>query len=176
MRTQRRSLVVLAAALLVTACGAETPEVDDSGAVGPDEAVTADLKLLQVQLAYPADGVYEQGEDVPLYAGISNTGTTDDDLVAVRGPDFADGALLVDGEPGSIPVPANDNVYVGAEGAPSVVLEDLSTTLRSSASIPVTFVFEKAGEVTIDAMVAAEGQDSGQPYDFPDPADDPTDA
>lgn len=71
-------------------------------------------------------------------------------------------------------MPANDNVYVGAEGAPAVVLEDLSTSLRSSQSIPVTFVFEDAGEVTVDAVVAAEGPTPAAPFDFPDPAEDPT--
>ncbi|RBY84997.1 hypothetical protein DQ241_17030 [Blastococcus sp. TF02A-30] len=165
---------MIAAALAVAACGDETPDVDDSGAVGPDEAVNEDLKLLQVQLAYPEDGVYEAGEDAPLYLGIANTGEPEDDLVDVRGPDFLDATLTVDGEPGVIRVPEDDNVYVGAEGAPSIVLEDLQTELRSSESIPVTFVFEEAGEVTVEAMVAAEGQSPDQPFDFEDPAEDPT--
>ncbi|MBN1093197.1 hypothetical protein JKP75_11895 [Blastococcus sp. TML/M2B] len=164
-----------ALALTVSGCGDETPDVDDSGAIGPDEAVNEDLKLLQVQLAYPEDGVYEPGEDVPLYAGIANTGEPEDDLVDVRGPDFLDSRITVDGEPGVIRVPEDDNVYVGAEGAPSIVLEDVQTTLRSSESIPVTFVFEEAGEVTIDAMVAAEGQTPNPSFDFENPADDPTD-
>jgi copper(I)-binding protein len=64
-------------------------------------------------------------------------------------------------------------VYVGAEGAPSVVLEDLRRPLRSSQSIPVTFVFADAGTVTVDAVVAAEGQ-VPRPFDFPDPAGDPS--
>ncbi|NEM08267.1 copper chaperone PCu(A)C [Geodermatophilus normandii] len=163
-------VTVLAAA----GCGAETPDVDDSGAVGPDEAASEMIDVLQVQLAYPLDGVYEEGEDASLYFGIANDGTLEDDLLDVRGPDFTDAALTVDGRAAVIPVAPNDNVYVGAEGSPSVVLEDLQTTLRSSQSIPVTFVFEEAGEVTVDAMVAAEGQDPTPPFDFPDPAEDPT--
>lgn len=46
---------------------------------------------------------------------------------------------------------------------------------RGSQSIPVTSTFERAGEVTIDAMVAARGQDATPTDDFPDPAEDPTD-
>ena len=42
-------------------------------------------------------------------------------------------------------------------------------------SIPVTFTFGEAGEVTVDAVVAAEGQDPGADVDFPDPDEDPTD-
>jgi hypothetical protein len=170
----RRSVLAAVAVLTVAGCGDETPDLDDSGAVGPDEVVTEEISVLQVQLAYPLDGVYAEGEDVPLYLGISNTGTGEDDLLDVRGPDFTDAALTVDGEPGPIRVTANDNVYVGAEGAPSIVLEDLQTSVRSSRSIPVTFVFEEAGEVTVEAVVAAEGQAPSAPFDFPDPAEDPT--
>jgi periplasmic copper chaperone A len=171
----RRQLVVTAAAILAVAgCGDERPDVDDSGAVGPDEVVDESIKVLQVQLEYPLDGVYEEGEDASLFLGIANDGAQEDDLLDVRGPDFTDAALSVAGEPAPIRVPANDNVHVGAEGAPSIVLEDLQTSLRSSQSIPVTFVFEEAGEVTVEAVVAAEGQAPSVPFDFPDPAEDPT--
>jgi periplasmic copper chaperone A len=163
----------LAATLVLAGCGGdELPDVDDSGAVGPDAVVSDDLTVLQVQLEHPLDGVYEVGEDARLFAGIANDGTVEDDLVDVRGPDFTDAALTVDGEPAPIRVPADENVYVGAEGAPTVVLEDLRTELRSSQSIPVTFVFEEAGEVTVDAVVSAEGQDPTPPFDFPDPDGD----
>ena len=92
----------------------------------------------------------------------------------MRGEDFADARLGADGQPGDIPVPPGDNVYVGAEGAPSIVLEDLQRSLRSSQSIAVTLVFDEAGEVTVDAMVSAERTAPSAPYDFPDPAEDPT--
>ena len=163
----------LTTTLALAACGGdELPDVDDSGAVGPDAVVDESISVLQVQLEYPLDGVYDEGEDARLFFAVTNDGTTDDDLVDVRGPDFTDAALTVEGEPAVIPVPADDNVYVGAEGAPTVVLEDLQTSLRSSQSIPVTFVFEDAGEVTVEAVVAAEGQTPAPPFDFPDPADD----
>uniref|UniRef100_UPI0012FFF76C copper chaperone PCu(A)C n=1 Tax=Blastococcus atacamensis TaxID=2070508 RepID=UPI0012FFF76C len=155
-----------AVTLVLAGCGEETPDVDDSGAVGPDEPVSEAVKVLQVQLAYPPDGVYDVGEDAELYLGIANTGQTEDGLLDVRGPDFADAAITVDGSAGVISVPAGDNVYVGAEGAPSIVLQDLRTSLRSSESIPVTFSFEESGEVTVDAMVAAEGQEPDEPFDL----------
>ena len=118
--------------------------------------------------------MYDTGEDAELFFGIANTGRTGNQLIDVRGPDFSDATLSVDGASGVIPVPEDDNVYVGAEGAPSVVLQDLQTSLRSAQSIPVTFVFEEAGEVTVDAMVSAEGQQPVAPFDSEDPADDPT--
>jgi periplasmic copper chaperone A len=165
----------VATALAATAgCGDERPDVDDTGAIGPDEIVDESIKVLQVQLEYPLDGIYDEGEDARLFLGIANDGTQEDDLLDVRGPDFTDAAITEAGEPAVIRVPANDNVYVGAEGAPSILLEDLQTSLRSSESIPVTFVFEEAGEVTVEAVVAAEGQTASAPFDFPDPAEDPT--
>jgi copper(I)-binding protein len=160
----------LVAVLCLAACGQDSPSGEvPGGAVGPDEAVSADVKVLQVHLEYPADGVYEEGEDATLLVAISNDGTTTDELVDVTGSAFADAELITDRAGGSIPVPENDNVYVGAEGPPSIVLEDLGRSLRSSQSIPVTFVFEEAGEVTVDAMVAAAGQEP-----FTDPAEDVT--
>lgn len=155
----------------------ETPGGEvKGGAVGPDERVSEEISLLQVQLEYPLDGVYEEGEDARLYLGIANTGTEPDTLVDVSGPDFADARTsdAGDGEDLAIEVAADDNVYVGAEGEPAILLVDLERSLRSSQSIPVTFTFERAGEVTIDAMVAAEGQDPVPTYDFPEPAEDPS--
>lgn len=177
VRTRRRiwtAGAALSVAFAAAACGNEVPDVDDSGAIGPDAAVDESIKVLQVQLAYPVDGIYEEGEDAQLYLGIANDGTQEDDLLDVRGPDFTDAALTDAGESVPIRVAGNDNVYVGAEGSPSIVLEDLQTSLRSSESIPVTFVFEDAGEVTVEAVVAAEGQDPSASFDFPDPAEDPT--
>ena len=183
MRTPTRlAPVVLAAALPLTACSQDAPLAEAGaevrgGAVGPDTAVTEDLSLLQVQLEYPLDGVHEEGGDARLFFAVANTGERPDTLVDVTGPDFTDARTTGadDGDSFAIPVPGNDNVYVGAEDEPAVVLEDLQRSLRSSQSIPVTFVFEEAGEVTIDAMVAAEGQDPTPPVDFPDPDEDPTD-
>ena len=169
----------VAVLLGASGCGEEVPletpgaEVE-GGAIGPDVAVTDDLKLLQVQLEYPLDGAYEVGDDARLFLAISNTGTTADTLTDVRGPDFTDATVPGGGTDLALTVAANDNVYVGAEGMPVIVLEDLKTELHSSESIPVTFTFDKGGDVTVQAMVAAEGQDPAPTYDFPDPAEGPT--
>ncbi len=173
-----RTALAMPAALVLTLCACSGPGPLDvpgpevsGGAIGPDEAVTGDLSVLQVQLEYPLDGVYEEGEDARLYLGIANSGDTGDVLLEVTGPGFAD---AVDGDGGDVDVevPAGDNVYVGAEGAPTITLLDLERPLRSSRSVPVTLVFRDAGEVTVEAVVAAEGQTPAPPYDFPDPAED----
>ena len=176
--TTRALVAAGGAAALLAACGQEdpsqTPQAEVSGgAVGPDATVGEGVKVLAAQLEYPLDGAYEQGEDASLYLGISNTGSRPDTLIDVSGPDFADAATF-GGSDVAIEVPEDDNVYVGAEGQPSLILVDLQRSLRSSQSIAVTFTFERAGEVTLDVPVAAEGQDSLPTYDFPDPAEDPT--
>lgn len=173
------AFVTLATSLALAGCSQDNPVADErtevsGGAVGPDRKVTDDLSVLQVQIEYPFDGAYEKGEDASLFLGIANTGDTDDDLLDVRGPDFADAQILVEGKPGAIEVRQDDNVYIGAEGAPTITLMNLERSLRSSQSIPVTLVFQDAGEVTVDAPVAAEGQNPEPTYDFPDPAEDPT--
>lgn len=183
MRTRRRlAPLLLAAALPLAACGEDedNPLQDGEteiigGAVGPEEQVNETLSLLQVQLEYPLDGLYEEGDDASLFFAISNTGTEPATLVDVVGADFAE-ATTADGEGISIAVPADDTVYVGAEDMPSIVLQDLETSLRSSQSIPVTFVFEDAEELTIEAMVSASDQNPTPTFSFEDPDQDPNDS
>ena len=180
-RTRRHPLaaLLLATALPLAACGgeggADSPGVDDldnpldvpgdeviGGNPGPDEAVTEDIEITALGLAYPDDGVWEVGEDVLLYAAIANTGTTGDQLVAVRGEDFAGAELTaLDGTAGTIAVPEEDNVYLEPEGPPLVLLTGLDTDLRSSQSIPVAFVFEQAGEATPEAPVISSPPGQG---------------
>ncbi|GAA3177114.1 hypothetical protein GCM10010531_33540 [Blastococcus jejuensis] len=172
---RRLAALALVAALPLPACaGGDLTGPDDEGAVGPDETVSATVEVLQVQLEYPLDGRYDVGEDARLFLAVTNSGNDDDTLLDVTGPDFADAVLTVDGRAADIPVPADDNVYIGAEAEPSILLEDLARPLRSSQSIPVTLEFAEAGSVSLDAVVAAEGQSPAAPFDFPDPAEDPS--
>jgi copper(I)-binding protein len=171
--------------LLLAGCGGTEPDEalsDDpaeveGGAVGPDVRVNDDVGLQQVQLEYPLDGVYEAGEDARLFMAVTNTGGEPVTLTDISGPDFS-GVRVETAEGQGLPltVDANDNLYAGAEGPPDVTLLDLGRELRSSQSVPVTFTFAEAGEVTVDVPVSAEGQDPTPPFDFPDddPDQDPT--
>ncbi|MGX5654575.1 hypothetical protein ACWKWC_07370 [Geodermatophilus nigrescens] len=181
---RRRATALAVAVLALAACGQDedNPMEDgetevQGGAVGPDVMLGEDVELLQVQLEYPEDGVYDEGEDARLFLGVSNTGTEPVSLTDISGPDFSDVRVEATEGPGlPLEVDGNDVLYVGAEGPPDVTLLDLGRSLRSSQSIPVTFTFGAAGEVTVDAVVSAEGQTPSPPFDFPgDGADqDPT--
>jgi copper(I)-binding protein len=175
LRCARRVAVTAAGLLALAGCGGGDPKPGPEvagGNAGVDETVGADLKVLDVEIEYPADGHYEVGDDASLYLAISNTGASPDTLVDVTGPGFAD---VHDGNARdvSIPVPGNDTVFVGAENEPALTLVDLARPLRSSESVPVTLVFDRAGAVTVQAVVDAEGQQPLSDVDFGDPAEGP---
>jgi hypothetical protein len=146
------------AALLLAGCttgeplSTPGPEVN-GGRAAPDERLSDDLSVTEVLLAYPEDGVYEAGGDAVLTASFANSGDDPYTLVDVRGDDFSD-ARDGDGGEFAIEIPEDDTVYVTDEGRPAITLVGLDRSLRSSQSIPVTFVFDGAGEVTIEAVVA----------------------
>ena len=183
--SRRLAAALVGAVLMLGACGEdeENPLQDDQvevegGAVGPDVMVNEDLELLQVQLEYPLDGVYEEGEAARLFFAVNNTGSEPATITDISGPDFSGVRVeKSDGQGLPLQADANDNLYVGAEGPPNVTLLNLDQSLRSSQSIPVTFTFAEAEEVTVNAMVSAEEAPAVPPFDFPndDPDQDPTD-
>src|SRR4051794_25373499 len=102
-----RTVATAALAILtLTSCGAGDPKPGPEvagGNAGVDEQVGRGIKVLDVELEYPLDGRYEQGEDARLYLAVSNTGEEPDALVEVTGPDFAGARVSGSGLP--IPVP-----------------------------------------------------------------------
>lgn len=139
------------------------------GSVGP-------IELRQVQVAYPRTGTYQQGDDAALQMSIINTGTTADTLVSIAGDGFSNvyttgtgsqatsssaatttGAAPTTGAASSgqlnIPIPPDSSVYLG-QNAPHVYLSGLSEPLTSGQGLPLTITFEKAGTVSMRAVVA----------------------
>ena len=186
--TRPFAALLFAAALPLAACGGveddesadpmEDPGLEvEGGNPGPDEMVTEDIGLADVELPYPEDGVYSAGEDAPLTFAVTNTGSDAVSLESITGEDFAEAVLLDeagDQQPVSeLEVPGNDNLYVGAPDLPSVLLLQLDRDLRSSQSIPVVFTFANGEEVEVDAVVAAEPT-TGAGGDVPEPDEDPT--
>jgi copper(I)-binding protein len=164
--TARRAAALLCL-LPLAACTQDNPLDEpgpavDGGNAAVDENLGEDVRLTDVELAYPQDGQYAEGEDAELYVAIANSGSEPAVLTDVSGPDFAD--VEVSGAEGGLPLEV-----------PEDVLLDLSTDLRSSQSIPVTFTFEEIGEVTMDVAVAASPREAEQTgTDFDDPDEDPT--
>ena len=172
--------LLLGATLALAACGVDDEEESanpieeigaevDGGNAGPDESVTEEVTLADVELPYPAEGVWSAGEDVPLSFALTNTGRDPVALESITGEDFADALIATADDAAALEVAGDDNLYVGAEGPPSVLLLDVDLDLRSSQSIPVTFTFEDGQEVTVDAVVAA-----ATGTDVPEQDEDPT--
>jgi len=68
----------------------------------------------------------------------------------------------------SIPIPARSTVFLGGAGGATVELADLSEELTAGQSIEVTLTFERAGEVTVQALVATPERvlPREEPFDF----------
>jgi copper(I)-binding protein len=208
--------VLLLSPIALTACSAgQVPQTatQNRDKVGPEAAV-GDITLRQIQLAYPQDGVYTEGEDAELLMAIVNSDTEADTLVGIEGTAF-DG-VVVSGQattspavpsspsaapatttpatpttPGAtpttstaptssvpaapsastqvqIPIPARSAVFLGGADGPTVELADLSEELTAGERIDVTLTFQRAGEVTVPAVVATPGRalPRGEGFDF----------
>jgi copper(I)-binding protein len=67
-----------------------------------------------------------------------------------------------------IPIPAGSTVFLGGAGGATVELTDLTEELTAGQSIEVTLTFERAGEVTVQALVATPERvvPREEPFDF----------
>ncbi len=67
-----------------------------------------------------------------------------------------------------IPIPAGSTVFLGGAGGATVELAELTEELTAGQSIEVTLTFERAGEVTVQAMVATPDRvvPREEPFDF----------
>ena len=185
--------VLLLSPVALTACSAgqvtqtATQDRDKTGAM----ADLGDLALRDVRLAYPVNGVYQQGGDARLVMAVANGSEVDDTLLSISGEGFegvevvqsstagAAAAPTGEAQPGqvSIPVPAESNVYIGGDG-PVVTLTGLAEELTPALTLPITLTFERAGEVTIDALLGVSQIDlpRGEDLDFHEGEEGPDEA
>lgn len=178
-RSRRTTLTgaALIAAAVLTGCGAgqvASTATQVSNTTGGNAQV-GPLALRTVAIAFDGaveDGaVYRRGEDAPLNMTVVNEAGEADRLVSASTPlaesveisgttDIASGRSLVvggdtqqqgAGSPGGAPVttplPRED------EPTASVVLVGLRDDVRSGISYPITFTFERAGDVTVAVPV-----------------------
>ena len=105
-----------------------------------------------------------------FYVGITNAGSADDALIGIATPaagmPMLHETVVQDGIASmphamSIPVPAGQSVQLSPGGYHGMLM-GLTTALKEGDSFPVTLIFEKAGEVTMNVDVLslrAEGPD-----------------
>lgn len=170
MQRSKFRLVAVTAALGLTAgCAAgqvtgtntQTSTVDGAG------ANVGDLALRDITFESPDGGLYEAGDSARLLFTVVNRNPLEDDaLVDVTSPAFEGDLDSDDGLP--IELPARVDVSFREDGS-VLELTDLAEDLRASVQVDVTFVFEKAGEVTVQVPVAVPleyVEADAEPYDF----------
>ena len=171
--------VLLVSPVALSACSAgqvtqtATQDRDKTGSM----AEVGDLTLREISLAYPNGGAYRAGGDAELQMAIANDGEQDDALVSIEGEGF-DGVEVTPAEstattvgtaPGNgIAVPTDSIVFLGAEDGPTVTLTGLAEELTPAESLELTLTFQRAGEVTVLAIVGTPDRSlpRGEPFDF----------
>ncbi|HSV67812.1 MAG TPA: copper chaperone PCu(A)C [Mycobacteriales bacterium] len=145
-----------------------------AGNVGP-------IAVRYARVAYPDRGRYSVGDQASLLFDVVNTGRTADALVSVRSGTATDTQLVATtivpipnaslatsgpstgpstgvGAPraGAIPIPPGTLVTVGTVGTGCcrVTLVGLTRTLLPGQNVSVTFVFARAGALTLTVPVA----------------------
>ena len=173
--------VLLLSPAVLSACSAgqvtqtATQERDKTGAQGQ----VGDLSIRQAELLSPRGGSYEAGDDADLQVAIVNGGSEADTLVGVEGDGFSSAEIQSSssgtatssasrgGGSDEIEIPAGSSVFVGDDDI-TVTLTDLDEDLSTGQYLEVTFVFEKAGEVTLPVTVAnpEKSETRGETFDF----------
>jgi copper(I)-binding protein len=151
MTIKRRDLLLTGGSLLGgAALGLFAPR----GAASAHEYDVGKLKIEHPWVRAPKDGETK----AYFYAVIYNNGDAADRLVAVKSPHFGSVALHADAKHaeavGGIDIAAKKKTKL-APDAGHVLLVDVKKHLEVGWGLEMTLVFEKAGEVTIDAAIDA---------------------
>ncbi|MBY6678606.1 hypothetical protein HQ305_14160 [Rhodococcus sp. BP-149] len=136
-------------------------------AVNGNGADQGTVSLRNVHVAYPSSDefVLEPGGRAELiFTAINTSETTPDRITGIETEGAAE--VVVTGATGgtSIEIPAQASVASGVpadqdptapEGSQSItaVMEDLSENVRPGLTVPVTFTFQQAGDVTVSVPV-----------------------
>jgi copper(I)-binding protein len=142
------------------------------------QANVGDLAIREARLAYPVSGEYQEGGDARLVVAIANGGATDDTLVSVTSDAFDSAEVTGTTAPTTaagasgtggldVPIPANTNVFISGTG-PVITVSGLSEAFAPGQSLDITMTFEKAGKVSVQALVGTSTRDlpRGEAFDF----------
>ncbi|SDD35857.1 copper chaperone PCu(A)C [Actinokineospora iranica] len=159
-------------AVLVTAaagCGGEVRENDALSTMGTNAEV-GQVLLRNVYVQRPEDGGYEPGDSATIRLSLFNKAREDDALVGVTSPvaravvprwdKECDGdaerveaiTVLAEGT-----VPGTPGTGETGHLPYYLALDQVTQTVRPGTTIPVTFTFTRAGNVTVDVLVQPQG-------------------
>ena len=149
----------LATVAAMTGCsaGQVTQTSTQVATVNGSSANIGELSLRDIRILYPSGGTYTEGSTAELVLVVTNQGLSEDTLIDVTGEFFAEAAIpSADEAKSSLEalVPAQGILQFGTTESPSIELADLSEEISVAEIVSMTFVFEQAGEVTVEVPVA----------------------
>lgn len=149
--------VIASVALTGCAAGQISQTARQVAAIDGGNATVGAIGVRNALLATPAGPNYAQGSNVSLLVLLANTGIDTDTLTAVSTPAAGQVALPEAG----LPLPGQTNVTVGGEGGTAITLTGLTRALCYGQSVPLTFSFQKAGQVTLNVPIELPSSRTG---------------
>jgi copper(I)-binding protein len=178
----RAVTIVAALALLIAGCEADLPDAVPTeeplqyqeSAMGVNTQL-GPILLRSVHIEAPDGRGYQAGDDARLWLTLFNEGREPDALTGVRSPAARTAQIRwdadCDGTAEAVPtLPLRQEfprVSESPAGVPPIDAYHVALTLNravaAGTSIPVTFVFERAGSITVDTIVQPPAAARAQP-------------
>ena len=117
------------------------------------------LRLLAVRVVAPGDAVHVKGDDVGLFLTIANDGHRSDTLTSVNAAAATSVELRVGAtqrkEGTHFEVPPGGVASMQYPGGPHFALVALKHDIGRGTFLPVTFHFQRAGDVEVNVFIQA---------------------
>jgi copper(I)-binding protein len=147
-------LALLIPAIAGCEAGQDAPTLEFHAASAGAQTVFNGIKITNAfVLGAPTGSTVPSGSSASMFVSLYNDGDSSDTLLSATAPGAA-GNISLSG--GTVPLPANSAPVNLTGPEPQVVLENLTKPLSGGTSVPVTFTFQHAGQVTLQVPVEAQ--------------------
>jgi len=147
-------LALLIPAIAGCEAGQDAPTLEFHPASAGLQAEFNGIKITNAfVLGAPTGSTVPSGSSASMFVSLYNSNDNSDTLLSATAPAAA-GSISLSG--GTVALPANSAPVNLTGPEPKVVLEDLTKPLRGGTTIPVTFNFQHAGQVTLQVPVEAQ--------------------
>lgn len=173
MKAVTAALTAIVAMAAVSGCQTEDPQAIPGDAPAPFQesvmganARVGPIQLISVHVDAPQDVRYQPGDQARLWFTVFNQAATADVLRTVSSPVAGTTQIYwdadCDGTGTAVPAltlrPVQPNPATAPPGVPPfdayhVQLLALNREILAGTTIPVTFIFDRAGSVTVEALV-----------------------